>query len=80
MKKVFVFILIMAFFLIGLLLGGNYHNSSQLFEDSKDKFEEEITKPGNNYSPSDVRPDGGLLNKIANKIDSIIEKVSKKLK
>lgn len=79
MKKVFVFILLGVFFLLGLMLGGNYHNSSQIFEESKDNFEEEITKPDNNYNPSDNRPNGNILNKIANKIDSIIEKISKKI-
>ncbi len=79
MKKVIVVLLIGVFFLLGLSLGGNYHNASQIFEESIDNFEEEITKPDNNYNPSDNKPSGGLLNKIANKIDDILESISKRL-
>lgn len=80
MKKALVIILIGAFFLLGISLGGNYNNSSRIFEEAKDEFEIEIKDPNNDYNPKDLKPEAGIINKIANKIDAILEKISEKLK
>ncbi|MGM9899872.1 MAG: hypothetical protein ACI32E_04760 [Bacilli bacterium] len=80
MKKALVIILIGAFFLLGISLGGNYNNSSRIFEEAKDNFEVEIQDPNNDYNPKDIKPEAGLINKIANKIDDILEKIAQKLK
>ncbi|MCI6716224.1 MAG: hypothetical protein SOZ32_01210 [Bacilli bacterium] len=80
MKKVVVIFLILVFFLIGINIGGSYHNYSKMFEDAKNEFEEEITLPDNNYEPKTLKPKEGLINKIANGIDGIIEKFTNKLR
>ena len=80
MKKVLVVVIIIVFFLIGLNVGGSYHNYSKMFEDAKTEFEEEITLPDNNYEPKTLKPKEGIINKVASAIDGLIEKISDKLK
>lgn len=78
MKKVLVVVILIAFFLTGLNIGGSYHNYSKMFEDAKTEFEEEITLPDNGYEPKTLKPKEGIINKVANMIDSIIEKITSK--
>lgn len=79
MKNIIIVFLIFLFFLIGLNIGNNSNTYNKLFEESIDNFEEEIVKPNNDYSAKDLKPKEGLINKIANKIDSIIEAISDKV-
>lgn len=78
LKKVFVMFFIFVFFLMGLAIGGKNNQASELFEESKSKFENEITTPNNNYDANDNQPVDGMLNKLAKKIDQLIEKITKK--
>ena len=79
MKKLFVVLVIITVFLIGINVGNNSSTYNQMFEESLDEFETEIVKPNNNYDSKDLKPVDGLLNKIANKIDSLIETISDKI-
>ncbi len=80
MKKLVIVLVIILFFLVGLNIGGSYHNYSKMFENAKDEFENEITLPDNNYKPKALKPKEGLINKIASSIDGIIEKFANKLR
>ncbi len=79
MKKILFCIIIVVFFLLGISIGNNNNKYSEMFENTKDEFESEIVIPNNNYSPKDLKPEEGLLNKIANKIDNLIQKISDKI-
>ena len=71
--------MIILIFLIGVSVGNNSSTYNRLFEESLDNFEEEIIQPNNSYNSKDLKPDQGLINKIANKIDSLLKSVSDKL-
>ena len=79
MRKFLLIMFIALTFLIGISIGNNSSTYNKLFEKSLDEFEEEIVKPNNTYDSKDLKPDEGLINKIANKIDNIIESISDKL-
>ena len=50
-----------------------------IFEAEKDRFEQEITNPNNDYQSSNLVIEEGVTNKVAHKIDEAIEKIIKKL-
>ena len=79
MKKFLLIMFIILTFLIGISIGNNSSAYNKLFEKSLDEFEEEIVKPNNTYDSKDLKPNEGLINKIANKIDNIIESISDKI-
>ena len=80
MRKVFVLVCIFFVFLFGLTIGGNFNKgTSQLFEESKNQFESEITNPNNNYDNIMLVPDGNLINKTAKKVEKVIDNVIDKL-
>lgn len=73
MRKIILFCLIVFFFLSGLTLGGNFSNgASNFFEEAKDDFENEITKPNNNYENIELVPNELIINKAAHKLESFI--------
>lgn len=77
MKKKFLRIIpIIALIFLGIIIGNSYKiGSSNFFEEAKDRFEEEITNPNNNYQPEPIYPKGNLTSDIALKIDNGIESV-----
>lgn len=79
MKRSLILVLILVFFLLGINIGGKNNKASQIFEDDKSKFEEEIKTPNNNYIPKSRKPVDGLLNKIAKKIDNLLKNISDKI-
>ena len=79
MKKVFLTILFGVVFLIGIGIGGKNNSSSKLFEESKSNFESEISTTNNNYNAESRKPQDGMLNKIAKKVDKLLESISKKI-
>ena len=80
MKKVFVLITVFFIFLFGLTLGGNYNKgASQLFEESKNQFENEIVNPNNDYNNIMLVPDDNVINKTAKKIEKVIDGVIDKI-
>lgn len=79
MKKIGLVLIVFIIFLLGISLGSTNSKQSVLFEESKDKFEEEIVKPDNNYESKDLQPVQNIVNKIANKIDNIIQSISDKI-
>ena len=73
MRKLILVCVIIFFFLSGLTLGGNFSNgASNFFEEAKDEFENEITKPDNNYENIELVPNELLINKAAHKLESLI--------
>jgi flagellar basal body-associated protein FliL len=78
MKKLGIVILIFLAFVVGIMIGG-FNSSTDLMEDSKEKFEAEITEPDNTYQPV-YSFDDTLVNKLARKVDDILEKLSDKFK
>lgn len=80
MKKVLIFLIIFIAFVLGLRLADSGTSTSKLLETEIDQFEEQITKPENEYRPKQYIPEENIVNKTARKIDSIIEKIIDKLK
>ena len=71
MNKVFNLLIILIVFLLGIQVGTSYvqyNTNNELFETEKNKFEEEIIKPNNQYEPKQLIPKKHLPNKIADKI------------
>lgn len=80
MKKVFVLIGLFFIFLFGLTIGGNFNKgASQLFEKSKNQFENEIVNPDNSYNNIDLVPNENLINKTARKVEKTIDRFIDKI-
>lgn len=79
MKKLGMIVFIFIVFIVGLLIGNNNSSYSRLFEEAKDEFEENIKVPDSEYTPKTLKPEEGFINKIANFVDKIIDKVADKL-
>ena len=80
MRKVFLLIVSFFIFLFGISLGGNFNKgSSQLFEQSKEKFENIIITPDNMYENIDLVPEDYVINKTAKKVEKIIDSVIDKI-
>lgn len=80
MKKILVFVVITAMFLFGISLGGSFDNgASSFFEESKSRFEEQITTKNNDYKAHELVPSEYTINKIAHKIDSFVSKKMKNI-
>ena len=82
MKKIVSGLLIIIVLLIGIKIGSTTDiasTPSDLFESAKNEFEDEITKPNNKYENIELKPKEYLPNKIAKKINSIIEKLIEKI-
>ncbi|MBP3504027.1 MAG: hypothetical protein J6K18_02780 [Bacilli bacterium] len=80
MKKIFVLIIICFMFLFGLTIGGSFNKgASQLFEETKEEFENEIVVPDNNYQAMQLVPNDNIVNKAAKKFEKIIDKVIDKI-
>ena len=79
MNKVFNLLIVLIVFLLGIQVGTSYvqyNTNNELFETEKNKFEEEIIKPNNQYEPKQLIPKKHLPNKIADKISNILDKIS----
>ena len=80
MRKVFLLIVSFFIFLFGISLGGNFNKgSSQLFEQSKEEFENIIITPDNMYENIDLVPEDYVINKTAKKVEKIIDGVIDKI-
>ncbi|MBR6517242.1 MAG: hypothetical protein IKT40_10445 [Bacilli bacterium] len=80
MRKVFLLIVSFFIFLFGISLGGNFNKgSSQLFEQSKEEFENIIITPDNMYENVDLVPEDYVINKTAKKVEKIIDSVIDKI-
>ncbi len=80
MKRLFVLIVLFFVFLFGLTVGGSYNKgASELFEETKNKFENEIKDPNNEYESYSLVPQDNFVNKSAKKAEDIIEKIIDKL-
>lgn len=80
MRKVFLLIVSFFIFLFGISLGGNFNKgSSQLFEQSKEEFENIIITPDNMYENIDLVPEDYVINKTAKKVEKIIDNVIDKI-
>lgn len=82
MNRMFNLIIILIIFLFGIQIGTLYvenYTNTDLFEITKDEFEENITKPNNEYNPKQLTIKKNILNKIADKIENIIDKIAKKI-
>lgn len=80
MKKFGLILAIFIMLLIGIKIGGNYTSgSSNLFEEARADFENEIVTPNNTYEPKQVLPEEGVTNKIAHTIDELMQKVINKV-
>jgi predicted PurR-regulated permease PerM len=80
MRKIFFLIVSFFIFLFGISLGGNFNKgSSQLFEQSKEEFENIIITPDNMYENIDLVPEDYVINKTAKKVEKIIDSVIDKI-
>ena len=80
MRKIFLLIVSFFIFLFGISLGGNFNKgSSQLFEQSKEEFENIIITPDNMYENIDLVPEDYAINKTAKKVEKIIDSVIDKI-
>ena len=80
MRKVILLIVSFFIFLFGISLGGNFNKgSSQLFEQSKEEFENIIITPDNMYENIDLVPEDYVINKTAKKVEKIIDSVIDKI-
>lgn len=82
MKKIWTILIIILVLLVGIKIGGttNYDSyNNDLFENEKEKFENEIIIPDNDYENVELKPKEYLPNKVAKIINNILEKIIKKL-
>lgn len=80
MRKLFYIVLLIAIFIFGLSIGTRGTiNKNKLIDSAKDKFEEEITTPNNEYKAINDNYEKNLFNKSADTIDKIIQKIIQKL-
>lgn len=80
MKKILVIVIFVFVFLMGIKIGNSYTISdSNIFENNKNEFEQEIVNPDNDYNSSNHVLEENLSNKIARKIDETIEKILGKI-
>lgn len=80
MKKFGVILICLLIFLFGITLGGNFNKSANMiFEEQKNNFESEITKPNNDYNSTELVPNKNIINNTANKIENIIDSAIEKL-
>lgn len=81
MRKVFFIMFVSLVLLVGVKIGSSSTTSTNtdLFDIAKEKFEEEIIVPGNEYENIELKPKEYLPNKIASKISKIIEKICDKI-
>lgn len=80
MRKILLVLVIFFIFLFGLSLGGNFDNgASQLFEQSKEEFENVIITPDNMYENVNLVPKDYIINKTAKKAEKLIDNVIDKL-
>lgn len=80
MKKILVIVIFLFVFLMGIKIGNSYTISdSNIFENNKNEFEQEIVNPDNDYNSSNHVLEDNLSNKIARKIDETIEKILGKI-
>lgn len=79
MKKILVLFIIIIMFMFGLVIGNTDSSYSRIFESAKDEFEENIKLPDNEYNPKTLKPEEKAINKIANFVNKIINKISDKL-
>lgn len=80
MKNLVVIISLIVVFIIGVNISDISINQNQLFENEKNKFEEIITIPGNEYENKELAPDKNIVSKTANLFEETIEKVVDKAK
>lgn len=80
MKKVLLPIIILGVFVLGLLLGDSSYTRNQIVDDAMDKFEEEIQKEDNEYANIMLKPNSNVFNKLAEKIEKLIDTLSEKIK
>lgn len=79
MKKIFVFLLILFAFIIGINASNYSINQNQLLQEDLENFEKEISKP-NNYHKENSMIKPNQASKIANQIDDLIEDLCLKIK
>lgn len=80
MKKILVIVIFLFVFLMGIKIGNSYTISdSNIFENNKNEFEQEIVNPDNDYNSTNHVLEENLSNKIARKIDETIEKILGKI-
>lgn len=80
MKKILVVIVFLIVFLFGIKVGNSYTiNDNNIFENNKNRFEQEIVNPDNDYNSNNHVIEENLSNKIARKIDETIEKILGKI-
>lgn len=80
MKKILVVIVFLIVFLFGIKVGNSYTiNDNNIFENNKNRFEQEIVNPDNDYNSNNHVIEDNLSNKIARKIDETIEKILGKI-
>lgn len=81
MKKIFYVGLLIIIFIFGLTLGTKgTTNKNKLVDDAKEKFEEEITTPNNDYKSINDNYEENIFNSSAGMIDKIIQKIISKIK
>lgn len=79
MKKILVLFIIIIMFMFGLVIGNTDSSYSRIFESAKDEFEDNIKLPDNEYTPKTLKPEEGIINKVANFVNKIINKISDKI-
>lgn len=82
MKRIIIFFLIIISFFVGIKIGSSSEYNGHvpnLFEEEKEKFENEIILPNNEYENKELIPKEYLPNKVANIIDKLIDKIIQKL-
>lgn len=79
MKKILVLFIIIIMFMFGLVIGNTDSSYSRIFESAKDEFEDNIKLPDNEYTPKTLKPEEGIINKVANFVNKILNKISDKI-
>ncbi len=66
-------LLIGVFLIMGIIIGTqNSVGNNNYFEEAKNEFEQNITKPNNNYEVKNTQVEGNTISKIAVKLDEKI--------
>ena len=73
-------LLVIVVLILGIIIGSqNSIGTNNYFEETKNKFEDEITSPNNTYEPNEIVVEGNALNKVAVKIDEKINSLIKSI-
>ncbi len=79
MKNIVIILLLIICFILGVNASNMSYSYNGMLESEKDKFENTITNPSNEYTPKTLVPKENIVNKVANKCEDAMDSIFNKL-